>query len=110
MSSPYPGERPPQQFGAYPPAPPNYGGYPPPARTNGLAVAGLVCGIIGLVLFWVPLLGLVLAILGIIFGGVGIARANAGAPNKGQAIAGLTCGLVTILRYALVVGVAVSRN
>src|SRR3954471_19060961 len=68
---------------------PQQGSYPGPPAQYGYGapgVAGMVCGIVGLVLFWVPILGWILAILGIVFGGVGIARANAGAANKGMAI------------------------
>jgi 1-acyl-sn-glycerol-3-phosphate acyltransferase len=78
------------------PAAPMYGGYPSPQQGNGLAVAGMVCGIVGLVLFWIPVLGWILAILAIIFSGVGIAKANKGASGKGQAVAGLVLGVVSI--------------
>src|SRR4051794_5313235 len=97
----YPG--PPAQYGYG--APPMYGGYPRAQQGNGLAVAGMVCGIVGLVLFWVPILGWILAILGIVFGGVGIARANAGAANKGMAITGVVLGIVSIALYLLVIAV-----
>ena len=94
--------------GAYPP--PGYDGYGQPQRANGMAVAGLVCGIIGLVFFWFPILGMVLAVLGIIFGGVGISRANSGAPNKGLAIAGLVCGVVAIALYVIIILVVVHTS
>jgi len=77
---PYPEQQPGYSGPAYPqqpaypggayPQPPGYDGYGQPQRANGMAVAGLVCGIIGLVFFWFPILGMVLAALGIIFGGV----------------------------------------
>jgi hypothetical protein len=131
MSSPY-GEQPvsadpapPPPFstapyGSPPPYPPQGGyaaaqggyaapypyGYPVAPDGNGLAVAGLVCGIISVVLFWVPFLGWVLAALGIIFGGIGLAKANKGAPNKGMAIAGLVCGIVSVLAWAVIIAVA----
>ena len=88
---------------ARPPPPQSGYGYPQPARSNGMAVAALVLGIIGLVLFWVPLLGMVLAILAIIFGGVGMSRANQGASGKGLAIAGLVLGIVAIAIYVLAI-------
>jgi hypothetical protein len=69
---------------------------------NGMAVAGLVLGIIGLVFCWVPFLGWILALLGIIFGGLGQGRANRiGGRGKGLAVAGLVCGTL-----GLVLGVA----
>ncbi len=66
--------------------------------TNGMAVASLVCGIVGLVFSFIPIIGIIawpLVILGVIFGGVSISKANEtpGAP-KGMAIAGLTCSLI----------------
>ncbi len=90
-------------------ATPNYGftnspqpGPPPPQEQgNGMAVAGLVLGILGAVLFFVPFIGWILAILGIIFGAVGNSKANKiGGKGKGMAIAGLILGLI-----GLVVGV-----
>lgn len=64
---------------------------------NGMGTAGLVCGIIGLALSWIWCLGGPLGILGIIFGGIGISKANQGqATNKGSATAGLVCGIVAI--------------
>jgi hypothetical protein len=68
-----------------------------PAPTNGLATAGLVCGIVGLVLFWTIWGGIILGILGIVFGAVGRGRASQGAPNRGQATAGLTLGVAAVI-------------
>ncbi len=90
-------------------ATPNYGftnappasSLPPEQPGNGLAVAGLVCGIIGLVLCWVPVLGWILALLGIIFGAIGNSKAKNGAKGKGMALAGLILGVI-----GLVLGVA----
>ena len=57
---------------------------------DGLSIAGFVCGVVGVVLSCVPLLGGGLGMLGIIFGGIGLLR-----PNKsGFAIASLTLGIV----------------
>lgn len=96
----------------YPPPPPHYGyGYPPQQQQgNGLAVSGMVLGIIGVVLFWIPVIGWILAILAIVFGGIGIAKANNGAPGKGMAVAGLVLGIVSIALYVLVVVAVVSDS
>jgi hypothetical protein len=64
---------------------------------NGLAVAGLVMGILSLVLFWIPFLGILLGLLGLIFGGIGIGRANKVGKGKGMAIAGLVMGILGVL-------------
>lgn len=68
-------------------------GYPQPR--NGPGTAGLVLGIIGIVLCWALWVGWLLNLLAIIFGGVGIGRANHGqATNKNSAVAGLVLGIV----------------
>lgn len=54
----------------------------------------MVLGIIALVLCWIPFLCQILALLGIIFGALGIGRANKVGKGKGMAIAGLVCGVV----------------
>lgn len=87
-------------------ATPNYGftnspqpGAPPPQQQgNGMAVAGLVLGILGAVLFFVPFIGWILAILGIIFGALGNSKASKiGGKGKGMAIAGLVLGLIGLI-------------
>ena len=55
---------------------------------NGLATAAMILGIIS---FFIP--G-VTNILAIIFGGVGISKANKGATGKNKAKAGLVCGII----------------
>ena len=60
------------------------------AEGNGLAVAGLVLGIIAVVLVFVPVLPYILGILAIIFGGVGIKK-----PVKtGMAKASIVLGII----------------
>ena len=65
--------------------------------TNGLAVAALVVGIVGVVLFWTVWGGVILGILGLVFGAVGLSKANRGGPNKGMAVAGLILGGVALV-------------
>lgn len=65
-------------------------------------MAGMVLGILGLLLCWVAVIGWILAILGIILGGVGIAKAkHVGGRGKGMAIAGVVTGAI-----GLVAGIA----
>jgi uncharacterized membrane protein len=74
-----------------------------------MGTAGLVLGIIGVVLCWSPL-GIILGILAIIFGSVGLSRAKRGeATNRGAATAGLVLGIVAValLVLLLAVGLAV---
>jgi Domain of unknown function (DUF4190) len=57
----------------------------------------MVLGIVGLVTSIVPFLfivGPICSVLAIIFGAVGIRRANRGADNKPMAVAGLVLGIV----------------
>jgi hypothetical protein len=56
------------------------------AQRSGLAVAGFVCGLVGLVFCWVPVFGLALAILGVVFGVLG--------RRHGLGIAGLVLGII----------------
>ncbi|QOY37732.1 DUF4190 domain-containing protein [Anaerobacillus isosaccharinicus] len=59
---------------------------------NGMATAGLVLGIIGVVLNFIPFLPYILGGLAIIFGVVGMKKPI----KKGVAKAGLILGIVTI--------------
>ncbi|WP_217141716.1 DUF4190 domain-containing protein [Streptomyces sp. AC627_RSS907] len=88
---------------SYPAAPPV--GYPqapgyamPMQPSNGMGTTGLVLGIIGVVCsltFFLWFFGVILGILGIIFGAIGRGKATRGeATNKGAATAGLVCGIV----------------
>ncbi|HEX3213379.1 MAG TPA: DUF4190 domain-containing protein [Actinomycetota bacterium] len=103
-SPPQPGQGPP---GGYPPpgqAP--AGGYPPPGspatrRRNGMGTAALVLGVVALTLVVLLLfspLGAFLGLLAILFGILGLIRANRGeADNRGQAVAGLVTGGIALL-------------
>lgn len=78
---------------------PAYGGQyaPAPQPSSGLAVTSLVCGIAGVLLFWlfVPLLG---SIAAIITGHLAIRqiRMTPGLGGRGMAIAGLVMGYVMV--------------
>ncbi len=78
----YPQQQPYPQQAPYP--------YSAPQPGNGLAVASMVLGIIGTVIGLIPLLAIisfVLGLLAVIFGPLGIRRANRGASGKGMAVA-----------------------
>ena len=81
---------------------------------NGIAVAAMVCGIVSVVLGWVPVLfaaGAVLAVLAIIFGIVGLRRARTSGRRRGLAITGLVTGAfgVPIAVVGLVFTIVVFR-
>jgi hypothetical protein len=66
---------------------------------NGIAVAAMVCGIVAVVLGWIPVLfaiGAVLALLAIIFGIVGLRRARTSGRRRGFAITGLITGAIGV--------------
>ncbi len=70
-------------------------------RSNGLAIAGMVCGIVGLVIF-----AFILGPLAIIFGGVGLSRAGRGAPHRNMALAGVILGVLDIVLWAVFLATA----
>lgn len=101
----------PQQNQPYPQAaygvPPAYG-YAPQVivhqtPSNGLGVGGFVCGLLGLIFFWVPFFGLVLGLLGLILGGAGISSGRKSGAGIGLAIAGLVLGLVSLIPAAIII-------
>jgi uncharacterized RDD family membrane protein YckC len=79
----------PYSYGALSPAQP---------RNNGLAIASLVCSIVGIVFFAVP------AVVGVIFGFVArsqIRQSNGTQTGDGMALAGIIVGIVTIGSWVL---------
>ncbi|MEV0641395.1 DUF4190 domain-containing protein [Streptomyces sp. NPDC050619] len=96
---------------AYPAAPapayPQVPGYAMAQQpSNGMGTTGLVLGIIGVVCsltFFLAFFGVVLGVLGIIFGAIGRGKANRGeATNKGAATGGLVCGIVATVILPLI--------
>lgn len=79
-----------------------------PGGQDGIAVAGFVCGLIGLLTTWC-LLGIPLAILGIVFGAMGRTRNAAKGASTALPTAGLVCGIVglVLLVVLIVVGATV---
>jgi hypothetical protein len=75
-----------------------------------LGVAGFVTGLLGLVFFWVPGLGLTLGALGIILGGVGMSAARKVGSSNGLAVAGLILGIVSVIPAILVLTELSSTN
>ena len=105
----------PQGLPAAPPPMPGAPGMAIASASNGFAVAALVLGILSLVMFFTIWLPFLLGVLAIVFGALGITRANRiGGKQKGLAIAGLVCGAVgmvlAILFIVLIVNVASDQN
>jgi hypothetical protein len=65
-------------------------------KTDGISIAAMVCGILA---FVVPTVGIVLAILAIVFGGIGMGRTrrNPELKGRGMAIAGLVLGILAFV-------------
>jgi hypothetical protein len=74
-------------------------------RGSGFGVASLVLGILAITIGWLfAPFGILLAILAIVFGGIGIGRNRRG---KGMAIAGLVLGFAYLVIIALLVALLV---
>jgi hypothetical protein len=88
--------QPPGQYQGQPP-----GQYPAARRRNGMGTAALVLGVVAVVLVLLLLfspIGAFLGLLAVLFGILGIMRANRGeADNRGQAVAGLVTGAIALL-------------
>jgi hypothetical protein len=72
---------------------------------DGMAIAGLVLGILSLPMFCIWCLGIPCAVLGLIFGGIGLKG-----KNRGMAIAGMTCAALGILLAIIFVIFASTLN
>jgi len=88
-----------------PPAPPVYG-TPQPAyyapvgpKNDGMSIAALVCGISGLATLVLCGIGVIPAILGVVFGVIGkkkVEQSGGALQGRGMALAGAICGAVAI--------------
>jgi hypothetical protein len=76
---------------------------------NGIGIAAGVCGIVAVVLCWIPFVDYVSIILGalaIIFGALGLRHANTdGGAGKGMAITGIVTGIVALVISVLFLAV-----
>jgi hypothetical protein len=107
---------PPSPPPAPPFAPPQYA---PPAqyaapygyqvvRRNGLAIASMVVGIVGILMFW---LYAIVPIVAIVFGHVALSQIKKrGQEGRGMAIAGIVTGYVGLGLFALVLLAAAAQN
>jgi Domain of unknown function (DUF4190) len=69
----------------------------PQVGTPGLAIASLICGLLGLFPFWI---GFVLCLLAITFGAIVLSNTKPGQNGRGLALTGLILGLVFLLPAA----------
>lgn len=71
----------------------------PAPRSNGLGTAGFVLALIALFLGWIPVVGWIMWLLGLIFSACGIFKAP-----RGLAIAGLVISLLGMILLLVVFG------
>lgn len=83
--------------GAPPPAP-LYGAPLAPVRRNGLGTAALVLGILATVLFWIPVVGLALALVTVGLAISALRRVGRRqATNRGATVTGLVLGVIALV-------------
>lgn len=72
---------------------------PPPKPKNGMGIAALVFGILGiLTCWWLPIIGFLFGLLAVIFGVIGRGRVRKMvATNGGVALTGLVLGLLSVI-------------
>jgi hypothetical protein len=77
-----------------------------------LAVAALVCGVLGILFFWCGFIGLPLGIAGVVLGLMAMNKVKQGTGSgRGMALAGLVCGgLAVVLSIVWIVVVFASGN
>ncbi|MFD3919641.1 DUF4190 domain-containing protein [Streptomyces sp. NPDC058595] len=82
---------------------------PAPARSNPLAIAALVLGIIACLLFWTIAGGIVLGLLAVVLGIMGVRRARGGrAPHRTMSIIGTVLGALGLVVSTVLVIIGVS--
>ena len=68
-------------------------------KSNGIGIAGFVLALLGVLLFWIPVLNWILWLLGLIFSFIGVFK-----QPKGLAIAGLVLSFISIIIIITVLG------
>lgn len=86
------------------------GGYGEPYRANpknGLGIAALVVAVVAALTFWVPVLGLVLGVVGIVLAVVALRRVRKGvANNRGVGLAALIVSILAAVAGLVVTALA----
>lgn len=86
--------------------PPPYYPYYPPRESNGLGIAGFVCGLVGLALSWIFLFGAVLPLIGLCLSISAGLRFRNGSTN-GFSVAGIVLSLVGVTIQLIIVIVTI---
>lgn len=75
---------------------------PQPAANNGkgLGIAGMILGILAIILSFIPCFGvwaIIFAVVGVILSAISLSQAKKAGTSKGMAIAGLICSILAII-------------
>ncbi len=73
-------------------------------RSNGIGTAGFVLALLTLFLGWIPVVGWIMWLLGLIFSALGISKAKKVKKGMGLSVAGLVISLIGILILILAAG------
>ena len=107
-----PGEGGPDPYGPGPYGTGPYGpgpGQPAGPPRNGFGIAALTLGLIGAVLFWTVIGGLLLGLLAVVFGILGFRRGRRGqATNGTMAMTGAIIGALALIASGVIVAVGAS--
>jgi hypothetical protein len=98
----------------YPPPPPQFPAAPGTQQTNGLAIAGMVLGIVSIALFFLNWIDILVAIVGLILSIIGLNKSRQlGGTGRGMAITGIitsAVGIVAAAIFLIAVVVAVTSS
>ena len=78
---------------------------PTTRKASGVAIGGFVTGLLGAVLAWFPIAGIVLGILGVVLGGVGVSQGRRNGTPTGLATAGIVLGALAVVVSVVLVAV-----
>lgn len=67
------------------------------SNESSVAIASMVLGILGIITCWVPILGIVLAVIALVLSVKGLNNSKDTNKGRGFSIAGLSCGAVGIM-------------
>jgi len=78
-------------------------------KTSGYALASFIMGLVGIIIGWIPLLGQIYSIAGIVLGAVGLNAIikNDNISGKGFAITGIILNLLWIILFTLLIGIGI---
>lgn len=82
----------------------------PITRTNGVAIAGLIIGIVSLCLCWLPIVGMIIGIVGLVLSIIGLRLKKSYGSGGGMAAIGMIFSLIGILALPLVLGISSYTN